>query len=151
MNWTSRLLLGNLLVCVGLNAQSAAASNSNQPNQTATISEANHDLNLRAYAELLRSDLRKSKANVMGQVMELDASQAAAFWPIYKQFESEFAKIGDRGVSLVEKYTNNYDQMTNELADRLATDLLMIDQQRNDLKRQYYQKFKKALDPITAA
>lgn len=87
----------------------------------------------------------------MGQVMQLDSGQAAVFWPIYKQFESDFKRIGDRAVSLVEKYTDNYDQMTNELADRLATDLLAVDQQRNELKRQYFQKFKKALDSITAA
>ncbi len=54
-------------------------------------------------------------------------------------------------LSLVKKYTENYDQMTNELADQLATELLALDQQRTEVKRQYYERFKKALDPITAA
>jgi vacuolar-type H+-ATPase subunit D/Vma8 len=41
--------------------------------------------------------------------------------------------------------------MTNQKADQLATKLLDIEQQRNDLKRKYYERFKTALDPITAA
>lgn len=83
--------------------------------------------------------------------MQLDATQAAAFWPIYKQFEADGTKVGDRTVALVQKYADNYDQMTNDVADQLATELLALEQQRNEIKRQYYQKFKKALDPITAA
>ncbi len=149
MRWTYRVFLGVVLACTGLEAQSPAASSSSPPNQTAATSS--HDLNIQAYTQLLRSDLRKSRTQIMAQVMQLDAEQATAFWPIYKQFESDFKKIGDRGVSLVQTYTNNYDQMTNEVADRLATEALTIEQQRTDLKRQYYEKFKKALDPITAA
>jgi uncharacterized protein Yka (UPF0111/DUF47 family) len=83
--------------------------------------------------------------------MQFDADQAAAFWPIYKQFEADLSKIGDRTAAAVKNYTDNYFQMTDDLADHLANEVLTVEQERNDLKRQYYQKFKKALDPITAA
>ena len=151
MTLPSRMCLGILLTCAGLNAQTTAASSASPPDQTATSSGSSQDLNLRAYTELLRRDLTKSRASIVGEVMQLDSDQATVFWPIYKQFESDFKKIDNREISLVEKYTNNYDQMTNELADQIANDLLKIEQQRSDLKRQYYQNFKKALDPITAA
>src|SRR5690242_8200880 len=143
--------LGLMLPCSGLKAQSPAASGSTPPTQTATSSQSNHDRNIQAYIDLLRSDLRNSKSQVVGQVMQLDSDQATKFWPIYKEFESDFAKIGDRSVTLVRTYGDNYDRMTNEMADRLATELLTIEQDRTDLKRQYYQKFKKALDPTIAA
>lgn len=151
MNWVSPVFLGVAVACAALNAQSPAGVSPNPPGQTAASAESSHDLNMRAYTELLRTDLRNSRTQIMAQVMQLDSDQATVFWPIYKQFESDFKKIGDRGVSLVKTYTDNYDQMTNEMADRLATEVLAIEQQRHDLKREYYQKFKKALDPITAA
>ena len=116
--------------------------------KTATSKE---DLNIQAYVQLLRTDLNKNKSHIISDVMQFDAEQAAAFWPIYKNFQTDSGKIGDQIVELVKQYVQSYDTMTNEVADQLATKLLDIEQQRNELKRQYYLKFKDALDAITAA
>src|SRR4051812_9559443 len=150
MNWNYSLVLGSLLVSTGLMAQTPAKPKSNSASNVQSGSESNQELNLRAYTELLRSDLRKSKSQVVGQVMQFDADQAAVFWPIYKQFEADLSKIGDRTASLVQKYTGNYEQMTNQVAEQMATEFLSIEQQRNELKRRYYAKFKSALDAMTA-
>jgi len=113
--------------------------------------ESNQDLNIRAYIELLRTDVQKAKAQVMGDVMQLDADQATKFWPIYKKFETDFAATGDKVTGLIKDYAANYDNMTDTVADNLATRLLDLEQERNALKRKYYAQFKAALDPITAA
>lgn len=146
MNWI-RCVVVAAVVAGDLMAQAPQSSAAPQAQGAASSQE----LNIQAYIQLLRSDVRKSKSQIIGQVMQFDAGQAAAFWPIYRQFEAELAKIGDRTASLVKKYSDNYNQMTNPVADELATELLAIEQQRNDLKKRYYQKFKQALDPITAA
>jgi len=106
--------------------------------------------NLQAYIGLLRSDVRKAKSQVISEVMRFDASQAAKFWPVYTEFEKEFTKIGDGIQALVKDYIANYDRMTPEAADRLATKLLDIEQQRLDLKKKYYARVKGALDAVTA-
>jgi hypothetical protein len=41
----------------------------------------NEDMNIRAYIELLRTDIRKSKSQIMGDVRELDTDESAKFWP----------------------------------------------------------------------
>lgn len=117
-------------------------------NQQEAVS--NQELNMQAYVTFLRSDLRNGRTQIMSDVMALDANQAAAFWPIYKDFEADYTKIGDDILALVQSYSENYDNLTGELADQLATKLLDIEQKRTELKRQYYVKFKNALDPITA-
>ena len=109
------------------------------------------ELNLRAYVEFLRMDLNKQKSQIIADVMQFDAGQAASFWPIYRDFQTDLGKIGDQIVELVKDYVTNYDNMTDELADRLATKLLDIERDRNDLKRKYYTNFKTALDSTTAA
>jgi len=106
--------------------------------------------NLRAYIELLRSDFRKNKAQVMGAIMQLDTADAAKFWPIYMEFEAEYTEFGNGVLALVVNYATNYDDMTPQVADQVATRLLDLEQERNNLKRKYYQKFKAALDPIAA-
>ncbi len=110
----------------------------------------NQDKNIRAYIELLRSDVQKGKAQIMGVVMQLDSNESAKFWPIYEQFEAGYRAIGDQLVELVKKYAENYDKMTPEVADQLGTKVLDIERQRHELKKDFYQKFKSALGPVTA-
>lgn len=113
--------------------------------------QSDEEKNLQAYVGLLRSDVRKAKSQVISEVMQFDAAQAAKFWPVYTEFEKEFTKIGDSIQALVKDYISNYDRMTPEAADRLGARLLDIEQQRLDLKRRYYGRVKAALDSVTAA
>jgi hypothetical protein len=92
------------------------------------------DQNLRADIELLRSD-----------------KDAAIFWPIYREYESELSKLYDAKVAGILDYADNYLQMSDVKADDLATRALQWEDQRTDLKKKYYGSFKKALSPIKAA
>src|SRR4051794_35338053 len=89
----------------------------------------NQDLNIRAYIELLRTDVKKSKSQIIGEVMQLDADQSAKFWPIYKAFENELSVLGDRVVGLLRRYADNYSNLNDSNADEIATQVLQIEQQ----------------------
>ncbi|MEO8594936.1 MAG: hypothetical protein ABI759_16570 [Candidatus Solibacter sp.] len=110
----------------------------------------NEELNIRAYMELLRTDIRTSKAQIVAEVMALDAARAAKFWPIYKEFESDYIKIGDQIATTIKNYVSHYDEMTDAAADQLANQVLSIEQQRNALKKKYYDQFKESVGAITA-
>jgi len=111
---------------------------------------ANADQNIRAYIELLRSDLKTAKAQIMGEVMQLDASQATKFWPIYKEFETELATLGEKVVAVISKYSDEYDNMTDAVADQLGDQVLSIEQQRNTLKKKYFDRMKQGLGGVIA-
>jgi hypothetical protein len=109
------------------------------------------DQNLRADIELLRSDVRADKTKILAAMMQLDDKDAAVFWPIYHEYESELAKLYDQKVAGILDYADHYLQMTDVKADDLATRALQWEDQRTGLKKKYYQRFKKALSPVTAA
>jgi len=115
-----------------------------------SIAESSEELNIRAYIELLRTDVKSSKATIMGEVMQLDTDQANKFWPIFKAFEAEYSLLGDKVVSVVRNYADNYDKITNDVADQLAGQVLTIEQQRNGLKKKYYERVKQSLGAVTA-
>jgi hypothetical protein len=131
--------------------QTAAQTAPKRSSVGAPAAASSQDLNIRAYIELLRTDIKKGKARIMGDVMQLDADQAARFWPVYKAFEAELAQIGDQTVAVIKTYAANYENLTPPVADEIAVKVLGIEQQRCDLKKKYYQQFKTALDPVTAA
>jgi hypothetical protein len=107
--------------------------------------------NLYAYTELLRSDLRSQKVAIITEVMQFSEDEDTAFWPIYRQYETELAKINDERLALVQDYAANYTTVTDGIADRLALGALDLEGRRHALKVKYYDRFKAAVSPRTAA
>ncbi len=109
------------------------------------------DLNIRAYIELLRSDVKAATTEIIAEVMQFNDEDAAKFWPIYREFELELSKIGDGRVALIKKYADNYDNMSDDMADQLAQEVFNLEQERESLKIKYYGRIKQALTAKTAA
>ena len=107
-------------------------------------------LNLSAYAELLRSDVRAQKIAILTQLMGFTDAEDAAFWPIYREYDGEMAKLGDERVALIAEYAANYSALTDAVADKLAAKALDLEAQRQAMKAKYYERIKKALSPRTA-
>ncbi len=107
--------------------------------------------NMAALIDMLRSDLQQNKAGVVKSVMAFSDDEAAAFWPVYKEFEAELDKIGDERVALIKYYVENLKQMTDQKADSLVSKTIDVEKRRIALKEKYYEKFKKVLSPIKAA
>ena len=75
--------------------------------------------NIQAYIELMRTNVRDQKAEIMGSVMALNAADAAKFWPIYSEYDTELSKVNDLRIANIKEYAANYSQMTDEKADEL--------------------------------
>ena len=60
--------------------------------------------NLQEYIELLRSNVRQQKDEIMGAVMALNVDQAAKFWPIYEEYDAELTKLNNLRVANIQDY-----------------------------------------------
>jgi hypothetical protein len=107
-------------------------------------------LNLQAYAELLRSDVRSQKIAIITEVMGFTEAEDAAFWPIYRDYDAEMSKLGDERVRLIADYASNYSTLTDATADKLAAAALDLETRRQAAKARCYDRVKKALSPRTA-
>ena len=138
-----------------LAASAPAQTPAKAPVQSAGLGKSaagtNEEKNIRAYIELLRTDVKKAKSQLMGEVMQMETDESVKFWPIYKEFEAEYATLGDKVWNVVKQYAENYDKMSDTVADSLATQVLQVEHQRNELKKKYYERVKGALGAVTAA
>ncbi len=130
-------------------AVQAAAGQSTQSKAQPAADQAKM-LNLSAYAELLRSDVRAEKVAIITEVMGFTEAEDAAFWPIYREYDAEMAKLGDERVALIADYAKNYDQMTDAVADSLATKAIDLAKRRQAVEAKYYERVKAALKPRQA-
>ena len=46
----------------------------------------------KTYTDILRSDVRQQKAEMVGEVMQLSAADAATFQPIYNEYDADLNK-----------------------------------------------------------
>ena len=144
---TKHLTLGAPWVLALLACARLAHAQATGPAAAAATREAN----LRAYVELLRSDLRAQKVAVISEVMEFTEAEDAKFWPVYRQYETELAKINDDRMALIKEYSVSYDALTDATADRLALRALDLEARRLTLTKTYYERFKSVVSPKTAA
>jgi hypothetical protein len=68
------------LACLG-GARAASAQ--------AATADTTREANLRAYVELMRSDLRTEKVAIITEMMQFSEDEDARFWPIYREYETQ--------------------------------------------------------------
>jgi hypothetical protein len=149
--WLPLLLL--VAFSPGARAQATAPAPKPKPKAAATQSSGTdtQKKNIQEYVELLRSNVRQQKAEIMGSVMQLSAADAAKFWPIYTEYDAELTKVNDLRVANIEEYSKTYQDMTDEKADELIHNAMEFRKQRTELIAKYYDRMKAAVGAITAA
>ena len=106
---------------------------------------------LESEIELLRSDLKTGKVEVVKEALHLEGAKADAFWPVYRKYQLDLDKIGDKRIALIKDYAANFDSMTAEKAKTLVKQALDLQSQRTSLLKNYYGQFEKVLGSIEAA
>jgi hypothetical protein len=107
-------------------------------------------LNLSAYAELLRTDVRSQKVAILTEVMGFTEAEDAAFWPIYREYDAEMARLGDERVANIREYAANFSTLSDAVAATLAAKALDLESRRNAAKARCYEAVKAKLSPRTA-
>jgi hypothetical protein len=136
----TRHLLAALLVTLAAAPAASAQTASPAPSAAQTKT-----LNLSAYAELLRSDIRAQKVAIITEVMEFTPEEDKAFWPIYREYDAEMTKLGDERVALIAEYARSFEQLTDDVADGLARKALDLETRRGAAKAKLYERVKGAL------
>lgn len=124
-------------------AQSAPAA----PQQDAAKTRAEVDKAI----DTLRKDVRAGKADILGKTMALDSAQAAAFWPIYKQYEAEAQKLGDERVAIIQDLAEHWNTLDDTKAKGLLERQVAFEDKRLALTKKYKDEMLKVLPAKTVA
>ena len=98
----------------------------------------------------MRSDIRARKVEVVTEAMQLTGQEAAAFWPIYREYELELSKIWDGRLALISTYAKRYETMTDAVAQELAERYFELETRTVRLHRDYFREIGDAVSPRTA-
>lgn len=93
------------------------------------------------YVDTIRADLRADKVGVISAMMQFSEKDAAAFWPIYKKYEFEVAKLNDERIQAIKRYAQEWKTMTDADAKNLAEKSFELETRRTNLKKEYFAEF----------
>ena len=99
---------------------------------------------------MLRSDVRSEKVAILTEVMGFTEAEDAAFWPIYREYDAEMARLGDERVALISEYADHFSDVTDALAEKLAAKALDLEARRAAARKACYERVKAATSPRTA-
>jgi hypothetical protein len=134
---TKRMILGSAaLLVVGLVLTTAAVPAQAQGEQ---------------YLELIRQDLRTAKTAYLTEGMQMTPEQGDVFWPIYREYQNDLSKVGDRRIANIKDYAEHYENMTGEKASEIIKNSFKNRKEELSLMEKAAKKVAKELDPITAA
>jgi hypothetical protein len=120
-----------------------------QPYSLAAISAAPEmEITPSTFFALTRSDIENQKRFIIAQNLPMTEAEAAAFWAMHRNYESDLAQLNASKFGLMERYARQYENMTDRDAHALARDLFDLEESNTALKRDYFRKFAKVM-PVT--
>jgi hypothetical protein len=109
------------------------------------------DAELKATVDVARSYTEAQRRALVAKNLDLGKDEAAAFWPVYRDYRAAIAKIQDERIRIIADYAEHYRSMTGDKAKSLLESYLATDEQLLKTKRQYLGKFRKGLPETKVA
>jgi len=104
-----------------------------------------------AYLDAIPRDLRADKAQLITDAMQFNDKEAAAFWPVYKTYEAEEARLDEERMQLVRRYADPWTTLTDGEARGMTEKSLALESRRADPRSQYFDRFNQVLPGLTVA
>ncbi len=98
---------------------------------------------------VVRAGMQADRTTIVGEAMNFSDQDAAAFWPIYRQYEYERSTLDDGRVAVIKEYTDKYPTLTDAEAKAMAERMFEYDSRLAVLKKKYFRKFNKVLPALT--
>jgi hypothetical protein len=103
------------------------------------------------YVNLLRIDLRASKAEVVAESLELTEAELAKFWPLYREYDERMSKLNVRRINVLRDFTENYASIDERKAREITRANFEFQRRRLTLLEKYSDKIARATSPLIAA
>jgi hypothetical protein len=97
------------------------------------------------FLDLVRTEVNFEKRALVAEAMDIPSSQSIEFWNTYSNFETEIDRLGDQRIANIKKFADNFENMSDKVADEIAGTYFTTHQGRYKVYKKYYKKFSKTI------
>lgn len=101
--------------------------------------------------KLIRLDVQTVKDDVINHTMQFSDTEAAKFWPVYKEYAAEQRAIAEKRFAIILDYAKTIDTLTDEGANSLTQRLFQSEDDSQALRKRYFPKFEATIGAKRAA
>jgi hypothetical protein len=101
--------------------------------------------------ELSRSAIQTRRQEIVQSLMELTPEKSERFWPVYREYRNEVARLGDERLKFIDRFSRSAATMTDQQSKELLDDWFKLRQQQLDLQKKYVGRFRKVLSGAEVA
>jgi hypothetical protein len=94
---------------------------------------------------LTRAQIQTGRQAIIADAMKLTEDESLAFWPAYRDYRMDMARLGDRLVKVITEFTAADAKLTPEQATRLLDEYLDIKAKDVSVKKKYVGVFRQLL------
>ena len=116
---------------------------------TAVAQQQISDEEVAAVIEAARTERRASREQLLSANLTLAQDEADRFWPLYREYNAEKAKVADERLAIIKDYATAYPDVDDATATVLVDRSVRNSKAMNRLREQYVGKFRKVLKPVT--
>jgi hypothetical protein len=97
--------------------------------------------------QIMADKIKADKKAVVAANMKLSDAEAAAFWPIYEEYQKDLKDVNERLGKLILTYARSYSDnaLTDEAANKMVAEALAIDRDEAAMRTKYAAKLAKVL------
>ena len=95
--------------------------------------------------ELARQKEEIERQATVAANLPLLESEAEAFWDLYLEYRGADKEMDDQRANLMRRFAESYEDLAEDEGNRLVTDALRLEEQRQSLKRRFLEKFARVL------
>jgi len=95
-----------------------------------------------------RKMIDDKRNNQIAMFMSFSQKEKEKFWPLYREYRTAMAAVGDKRLAVIVDYANNVDNMTDPLARKLLDRSFSVDKEFIHTKERYVKKFRRILPDI---
>jgi hypothetical protein len=95
--------------------------------------------------QIVLEKARADKKLFVATNMELNETEAKAFWPVYEKYQDELFLLRSRTAKLIKDYAKSFNDMTDQEAKVLLDEVMTIESLGLELRKAYLPKFRQVL------
>jgi Spy/CpxP family protein refolding chaperone len=101
--------------------------------------------------QVIRSLTEAQRQATMAANVNLTDEESTKFWPVYRDYRNDVAKLIDERVAIIKDFADNFTSLTDDKAKSLIKQTLDNQKSRDALKAKYVGKFQKVLPAVKVA
>ena len=101
--------------------------------------------------EMIKRDIDAERRTILAEAMSIPLESETAFWHMYNDMEQELDLLTDKRAKNIEMFADNYENVTEDVADALVKTSFEILAGRTKIYKTYYKKASKIIPKKDAA